>query len=513
MQLAELATASGRVAETRSRLQKRALLSECLRAARPDEIAVVVRYLIGELPQGRIGLGPAIIRSAADAAPAEAATLSVRDVDAAFERIAAARGKGSQAARRELLTGLLGNATPSERDFLFRLIVGELRQGALEGVLVEAIADAAAVPIGDVRRAVMLAGEPASVAEAVLKDGRAGLAWFRLTPLSPIQPMLAQPARDADEALAALGEAVFEYKLDGARVQIHRVGAEIRIFSRRLNDVTDRLPEIVAVVADCPSDRLILDGEVVALRPNGRPLPFQVTMSRFGRRSEVDAMRNQLPLTLFTFDLLHEGGEDLIDRPLTERFERLSAAVSAPLRVPRIVTAEREAVAGFLEQALDAGHEGLMAKSLSSPYAAGRRGADWLKIKLANTLDLVVLAAEWGSGRRRGWLSNLHLGAREPDTGRVVMLGKTFKGLTDEMLAWQTQRLLELEVAREGAIVHVRPELVVEIAVNEVQTSSHYPAGMALRFARVKAFRPDKSPAEADTVDTVREIHRRTGMI
>ena len=509
MQLSDLVDVSNQVAATRSRLQKRALLSRCLRQAAPAEVAIVVDYLTGRLPQGRIGLGLAVLRRLAGGDTASTPTLAVADVDAAFERIAATSGKGSQDTRRALLAGLFAIATAAEQDFLIRLILGELRQGALEGVLVEAIAEAAAVDVAEVRRAVMLAGEPAGVAAAALGEGRAGLARFRLTPLSPIQPMLAQPAVDIGEAMKLLGEAALEYKLDGARVQIHKVGSEVRIFSRRLNNVTASLPEIAGAMRACPARQFILDGEVIALRADGRPHPFQVTMSRFGRKSDIAAMSERLPLHVYLFDCLHHDGDDLIDRPGHERFERLATAVTPELLVPRTVAADADAAAAFLDVALEQGHEGVMAKSLREPYQAGNRGAGWLKVKPVNTLDLVVLAAEWGSGRRRGWLSNLHLGARDPVTGSFVMLGKTFKGLTDEMLTWQTRRLLELETGREGHVVHVEPELVVEIAVNQIQTSPQYPAGMALRFARVKRYREDKPVGEADTVQTVREILER----
>jgi len=509
MQLSELARVSNLVAATRSRLEKRSLLSRCLRQAAPAEVALVVDYLTGRLPQGRIGLGPAILRWLASAEAASTPTLSLAEVDAAFARIGATRGKGSQEARREQLAALFARATAPERDFLVRLILGELRQGALEGLLIDAIAEAAAVDVADVRRAVMLAGELAGVAAAALGEGHAGLARFRLTPLSPIQPMLAQPVADIDEAIKSLGEAALEYKLDGARVQIHKVESDVRIFSRRLNDVTASLPEIVRAVGTCPARQVILDGEVIALRADSRPHPFQITMSRFGRKSDIAAISERLPLSVYLFDCLHHDGDDLIDRPGAERFERLAAAVTPELQVPRIVTADARTAAEFVDLALAQGHEGVMAKSLLGPYQAGNRGADWLKVKSAHTLDLVVLAAEWGSGRRQGWLSNLHLGARDPETGGFVMLGKTFKGLTDEMLTWQTHRLLELEIGREGHVVHVKPELVVEIAVNQIQTSPQYPAGMALRFARVKGYRKDKPQGEADTVQTVREIFER----
>jgi DNA ligase-1 len=506
MQLQHLAHASREVAATRSRLRKRAALSACLDRAGPAEAALVVSYLSGVLPQGRIGLGPSILRDLPGGTAAEA-TLSLADTDRIFDEIAGISGQGSQAARREHLADLFGRATETERDFLMRLILGELRQGALEGLLIEAIADAARLRAPAVRRAVMLAGEPASVAVAALAEGAAELDRFRLEPLRPVQPMLASPTEDMTTAMASLEQAGLEYKLDGARVQIHRVGRDVRIFTRQLHDVTARLPEVVETVLSCPVDSLILDGEVIALTPAGRPQPFQVTMRRFGRKSDVDEMRDKLPLTAFLFDCLHRDGEDLIDLPGAERSAAL-AAVAAPGRlVPRIVTADSAAAEAFLAGALAAGHEGVMAKSLTAPYAAGSRGADWLKVKQTHSLDLVVLAAEWGSGRRKGWLSNLHLGARDPATGGFVMLGKTFKGLTDRLLRWQTERLLGLELGREDHVVHVRPELVVEIAVNEIQTSPRYPGGLALRFARVKRYREDKRADEADTIDTVRAIH------
>ena len=510
MLLSHLVRVSLRVASTRSRLAKRAVLSECLREAAPDEVGLVVSYLCGTLPQGRIGLGPAILRTLAAGTGGHESCLTLHELDDTFQIIAETQGKGSQHARRVRLGALFARTSTEERDFLVRLILGEVRHGALEGILVETVADAARLPADQVRRAVMLAGDAASVASAALTEGQAGLARFRLQPLSPVQPMLAQPAQDMDEAITLLGEAALEYKLDGARVQIHKDDNEVRIFSRRLHDVTARLPEVVDAVLGLPSRRLILDGEVVALH-NGRPLPFQVTMRRFGRKSDVDRMRRTLPLNVFLFDCLYRDDDTLIDRAARERFASLADGVPTELLVPRTVSDRVDVATAFLAQALERGHEGIMAKSLASHYAAGRRGADWLKVKQAHTLDLIVLAAEWGSGRRRGWLSNLHLGARDPRDGSVVMLGKTFKGLTDKLLEWQTKRLLELEVARSERVVHVRPELVAEIAVNEIQQSPQYPAGMALRFARVKRYRHDKGPAEADTIDTVRQLYARQG--
>ncbi|HEX2139629.1 MAG TPA: ATP-dependent DNA ligase [Woeseiaceae bacterium] len=505
----KLAETSDAVAATRSRLKKIDLLRDCLEQFGPAEIETGVGYLAGSLRQGRIGLGPAIVRDVLAAEAASEPTLRIGDVDNAFEEIAGFSGKGSAAARKRRLRDLFASATATEQDFLARLVLGELRQGALEGVMADAIARAADLPVREVRRAVMLAGNPALVAEAALTEGRAGLEAFRLELLKPVQPMLAQTAESTAAALDVFGEAAFEYKLDGARIQVHKAGGDIRIFTRQLNEVSVRLPEIVDAVRKLPARALILDGEVIALRGDGTPHPFQVTMRRFGRKLDVEGLRESLPLDAFFFDCLHADGEDLLDRTAAERVEAMSRALPAGLRIPRLVTSDREAAASFLEQALAAGHEGLMAKALDSLYEAGNRGAGWLKIKPAHTLDLAIIAAEWGSGRRRGWLSNLHLAARDPDSGDFVMLGKTFKGMTDKMLAWQTKRLLELETGREGHVVYVRPELVVEIAFNDLQASPHYPGGMALRFARVKRYREDKGPEDADTLDTVRQIFER----
>jgi DNA ligase-1 len=505
-----LAETSEAVAATRSRLGKIDLLDACLRQFAPDEIETGAGYLVGTLRQGRIGLGPSIVRDALGVSASEASTLSVGEVDSRFEQIATVSGKGSNLERKRLLSELFGLATAVEQNFLARLVLGELRQGALEGVMIDAIAKAAGLPARDVRRAVMLAGDPASVAAAAIRQGRVGLQAFRLALMRPLQPMLAQTADGTAAALDAFGEAAFEYKLDGARIQVHKQIDEVRIFTRRLNDVSASMPEIIDAVRELSARTLILDGEVIALRADGTPHPFQITMRRFGRTLDVERLRESLPLNAFFFDCLHVESEDLIDRPASDRFERMSSVVPTRFLIPRLVTADADAAAGFLDQALAAGHEGLMAKSLDSPYEAGNRGAGWLKIKLAHTLDLVVIAAEWGSGRRRGWLSNLHLAARDPDEGsgtnRFVMLGKTFKGMTDKMLEWQTRRLLELETSRAGHVVNVRPELVVEIAFNELQASPHYPGGLALRFARVKRYREDKGPDDADTIDTVRGI-------
>jgi ATP-dependent DNA ligase I len=504
MLLAQIAATSAEVASTSSRLAKVARLTESLNAAAPEEVAVAVAYLSGELPQGTVGVGWAALKDRPE--PATEATLEVLEVDAAVSRLQRISGRGSQAARKEELAALLSRATEPEQRLLVGLFLGELRQGALEGVMTDAVAKAADVPLADVRRAAMLAGDLATVAEVAIREGRAGLTHFALTPLQPIGPMLAQTASDLTAGFERLESPYVEWKLDGARIQAHRVGDEVAVFTRNLADITARVPEIVAAVRGFAAHALVLDGEAIALRDDGRPEPFQVTMSRFGTRAVSPAAT---PLSSFFFDCLHVDGEDLIDRSARDRLAVLDARVPGEHVVPRLETGGAEAAQRFLDDALARGHEGVMVKSLEAPYEAGRRGAGWLKVKPSHTLDLVVLAAEWGHGRRTGKLSNLHLGARDPANGGYVMLGKTFKGMTDEMLAWQTEHLLGLETHREGHVVFVRPELVVEIAFDGVQTSPRYPGGMALRFARVKGYRPDKRVDEADTIDTVRAIHTR----
>ena len=416
------------------------------------------------------------------------------------------RGKRSAAERARLLADLFARATADEQDFLSALVVGEVRQGALEGVLVDAVAKAAHVASDRVRRAAMMAGDLGVVAGALMADGESALARYQLELFRPIQPMLADSAPTVADALTEYSPAILEWKLDGARIQVHRRDDRVAVYTRNLNDVTSRVPEVVEAVRALPARELALDGEVIALTSDGKPLSFQVTMSRFGRRLDAEALRAELPLTPFFFDLLWHDGEPILDRPLSVRLQRLDAVVPAPMRVPRLVTGDVDEAKQFDLDARARGHEGVMVKSLTAPYAAGRRGSAWLKVKTARSLDLVILAVEWGSGRRQGWLSNLHLGARDPATGEFVMLGKTFKGMTDEMLEWQTKELLAREVRRDGHVVYVRPELVVEVAFNDVQRSSQYPGGVALRFARVKGYRPDKRAAEADTIETVRAL-------
>jgi ATP-dependent DNA ligase I len=527
-----LVAASEAVKQTRSRQQKVEHLAACIAQLGaeppPGEVAVPgllggeplagerpgpdhtslrvgVAYLAGELPQGRIGLGPAAVFKNLPSSAREAGSLSLADVDAVFEAIARVSGAGAVRERMRLWLGLLERSTALEQTFLRKLVVGELRQGALESLVADAVAKAARVSASSVRRALMLAGSLPSIAEAAMTGGEAALGRYHIELFRPLQPMLAHSAETPEAALASLSRAVFEYKLDGARIQVHKQGGEVRVYTRQLSDVTAALPEVVELALALPSQSLVLDGEVLSLRPDGAPEPFQVTMRRFGRKLDVARSREAQPLSPFFFDLLHRDGADLIDLGTSERLALLDEAVPAEQRMPRLVSDDPAAAASFFDSALDQGHEGVMAKALDASYAAGRRGQSWLKVKSHHTLDLVVLGVEWGSGRRQGWLSNLHLGARDP-AGGFVMVGKTFKGLTDALLTWQTAALLEREVARDGYAVYVRPELVVEIAFNDVQQSPHYPGGVALRFARVKRYRPDKSALEADTIHSVRAL-------
>jgi ATP-dependent DNA ligase I len=493
--LRDVVETSAGVRATSARGAKVERLAALLRRLEPAETAAAVAWLSGELTQRQIGVGWAALRDRP--LPAAEPSLGIGEIEDAFTRIGALSGQGSQAARRAALADLLARATEDEQRFLVALLLGDIGQGALAGVMADAVAKAADVPRADVRRALMLRGDLGAVAATALADGVAGLRGITLELLRPVQPMLASPGEDLEGALARISPAAVEFKLDGVRVQVHRSGDEVRVFTRTLDDITARVPEVVTAARALPVDRAVLDGEAIALRADGRPEPFQVTASSLGRGR----------LTVLFFDVLHAGGEDLIDRPGSERFAALAELVPEAGRIPRVLAPDVAAASAVLDEALALGHEGVMVKSLEAPYAAGRRGAGWLKVKPRHTLDLVVLAAEWGHGRRRGRLSNLHLGAREPDGPGLVMLGKTFKGLTDEMLAWQTEHLLALEVARDDYVVHVRPELVVEIAFDGVQASTRYPGGVALRFARVLRHRPDKPAAEADTLDAVLAIH------
>lgn len=505
--LVDVASASLNVGATSSRLTKVGHIADLLRGAAsdPELVATVVSWLSGELRQRQIGVGRSALRSPPEPSPDP--SLTVGGVNAALTEIGAVSGKGSQARRGELLDGLFSAATEIEQKFLLRLLSGELRQGALIGIMTDAVAKAAELPAATVQRAAMLGGELPAVAAAALSG--AGLDAFTLTVGRPVGPMLAQPATDVADALERHdGTTIFEAKLDGARVQIHRSGDHVTVYTRSLDDVTARLPEVVEATLALPVTDLIADGEAIALRPDNRPHRFQVTASRFGRSVDVAAARAAQPLSVFFFDILHRDGVDLLDAPTTDRLAALDQLVPATHRVDRLVTSDADEATAFLDATLRAGHEGVMAKAPGTPYQAGRRGAGWLKVKPVHTLDLVVLAVEWGSGRRSGKLSNIHLGARDPDHGGFVMVGKTFKGMTDVMLDWQTTRFSELATAgTDGYVVHMRPEQVVEIALDGVQGSTRYPGGVALRFARVVRYRDDKTAADADTIDTVRAMY------
>jgi len=538
--LSELVDTSAAVAGAPGRTAKIEAIAALLRQAAPAEVPVAVAFLSGELRQRQIGVGFAAIRdllgdsfwASADGEPDETPPsgppLTLADVDAAFAAIGAISGPGTQAERRRLLGTVFSRAAPAERSFLTRLLGGELHQGALEGVMSDAVARAAGVSPEQVRRAHLLGGSLPAVAQAALAAGdgpgaaSTALGEFHLQVGRPLRPMLAASAPTVAAAFGRVSPAAVEWKIDGIRIQVHRQGGQVTVFTRSLDDITARLPEITDAVRQAGADALVLDGEAIALGPDGRARPFQVTASRAGTQAANQAAnqgapgpdRPDVPLTPFFFDLLHLDGRDLIDEPATQRQRLLAAVLPEQLQVPRIVTADVAEAERFFADAVGRGHEGVVVKSLDAPYAAGRRGSEWIKVKPRHTLDLVVLAAEWGHGRRRGWLSNLHLGARDPDGG-FVMLGKTFKGLTDQLLSWQTTRLLELadppaqppgDPARAYGVVRVRPELVVEIAFDGVQSSPRYPGGLALRFARVLRYRPDKQAAEADTIDAVRAI-------
>ena len=506
--LSDLVQTSETVGDTSSRRAKVRALAERLRAFDAGEIEIGAQYLSGSSPQGRFGIGYSVLQGASADQAAGEPTLTITEVDRRLGEIAIMRGTGAAALRTDALRALFALATESERGFLVRLLLGELRQGALVGVMTDAIAAAAELPAAPVRRAMMYAKNIGAVARAALLEGESGLAKFQLEVLSPIAPMLAQTAADPADALRQLGgEAAFEWKMDGARIQVHKSNDTVRIYTRNLNDVSAAVPEIVETARALPARDVILDGEAIAFDAGGRPHPFQITMRRFGRKLDVETLRAELPMRAFFFDCLRLDGRSVADLPTRERHAALTEAVPASLLIPRIVTSSADEAQAFYDASLAAGHEGVMAKSLDAPYEAGNRGAGWLKIKRAHTLDLVVIAAEWGHGRRTGKLSNLHLGALDPATGEYVMLGKTFKGLTDAMLEWQTGELLAREVRSDGYTVHVRPELVAEIAFSDLQASPRYPGGLALRLARVKRYRDDKRADDADTMTSVRRIY------
>jgi DNA ligase-1 len=506
MLLADVVETSRALGATRSRKAKTLALAGALRQAAPDEVATATAYLSGVLRQRRTGLG---WRSLVDLPPpADSSTLTLTEVHDTLEQISTVSGAGSRERRRVLVTDLLARATAEEQDYLRRLVTGELRQGALDGMMLEAVAEASGVAAAAVRRASMLCGATVPVAVAALSGGPEAVAAFGMEVGRPVRPMLASSAPDLPAALrtfAGRGLAV-DCKLDGIRVQVHKADGVVRVYTRTLDDITARLPEVVEAVAGLPARSVVLDGEAIALDATGRPRPFQETAARTASRREVDELREQVPLTTYFFDVLHLDGEDLLDRPTAERLAALIEALPADLVVPRRITGDADEAAAFFADVVARGHEGVVVKSLEAPYEAGRRGASWVKVKPRHTLDLVVLAVEWGSGRRSGLLSNIHLGAND-GAGGFTMLGKTFKGMSDEMLAWQTERFLALETSRSGHVVHVRPEQVVEVAFDGIQSSTRYPGGMALRFARVLRYRDDKSAAEADTIDTVRTLH------
>ncbi|MFE9763033.1 ATP-dependent DNA ligase [Streptomyces sp. NPDC005808] len=507
MLLSRLAHVSQEVAATSARSRKTALLAELFRDAEADDVPVVIPYLAGRLPQGRLGIGWKILST--PVSPAPEPTLTVREVDARLTELGGVSGAGSQAERGRLVGELMAAATADEQRFLFGLLTGEVRQGALDAVAVEGLAQATGAPSADVRRAVMLAGSLQTVAQALLSGGPAALDGFRLTVGRPVLPMLARTAPSVSEAVDKLGDCAVEEKLDGIRVQVHRDGDDVRIYTRTLDDITDRLPELTIAARELKQTRFILDGEVIALDEDGVPRSFQEIAGRVGSRVDVATAAAAVPVSPVFFDALSVDGHDLLDLPFIERHAELARLVPEPMRVRRTLVAGPEDLAGaekFLVDTLARGHEGVVCKALDAPYSAGRRGASWLKVKPVHTLDLVVLAAEWGHGRRTGKLSNLHLGARNED-GSFAMLGKTFKGMTDAMLTWQTERLGELAVEDNGHVVTVRPELVVEIAYDGLQRSTRYPAGVTLRFARVVRYREDKTPAEADTVGTLLAAH------
>lgn len=495
---------SSAVGATRSRTAKIEALRLLLADLDPLDIGTVVSWLSGELPQGRIGIGWRTLVDI-DVPPSSEASLAIRQVDDAITAIASTSGTGSTAKRRELLVGMLAAATADEREFLIRLMTGELRQGALEGIMTDAIAKAAGLKPAPVRRAFMLSGKLSATALAAMTGGEDALSQFGLEIGRPIRPMLASPAETLEAAWTELeGDVSVEYKLDGARIQVHRSGDEVHIYTRTLREITDSVPELVELIRGMQCMSVVLDGETLALTDSGRPRPFQETMSRFGAQSE-----HELLLKPYFFDCLHLDGVDLLDEPLERRIDALDR-VAQGHRIPSLVRPHADAAAAHFDEALAAGHEGVMIKSLSSVYAAGRRGRTWQKVKPEHTLDLVVLAAEWGYGRRTGWLSNLHLGARDPDGGPPIMVGKTFKGLTDALLQWQTDEFPKHESSHDEHTVYLRPDLVVEIELDGVQVSNRYPGGVALRFARVLRYRPDKTAAHADTIDAVKALFPRS---
>ena len=495
--LADVVAVSRELAETSSRSRKVAILSELLARLEPAEVPVAVGFLSGVPRQGRVGIGHSTIYGLVRP-PARGPSLTIDDLDRGIDAIQGTTGSGSLARRKELLGELLGRATDHEAEFMRRLFTGDLRQGALGGLMVDAVAKTAGVSGALTRRALMLSGDLTRTAQIAISGGEDGLRDVGFEIFRPVFPMLASTAASVSEAVASFDRSSVEWKLDGIRIQVHRRDDEIRIYTRNLNEITHALPGIVTAVRQLAVTQAVLDGEALWMSEDG-PAAFQDTVS------QIDAAAPPEGIVTFLFDALHLDGDDLLDTPLEERTARLEA-LAPHLKVPSTMTSDPETAQRVLDDALSAGHEGVVVKDAASLYSAGRRGKAWRKVKPVRTYDLVVLGAEWGHGRRRGWLSNLHLGARDPSTGNFVMVGKCFKGLTDELLGWQTEQLLARETERHGIAVLVRPELVVEIALDGVQSSTRYAGGVALRFARVKRYRPDKSAAEADTIDALREL-------
>jgi DNA ligase-1 len=503
MNFETLVHASERLRSTASKKEKVAIISDLLGRSRERETYLLAHYLVGSAPSGKLGIGWKTIQNAIEGLGPPNRSAPMVEVQRYLTDLSATKGAGSTQRKTRLLRELFGRMKEEERSFLVGLLLGELRQGALEGLVIDAIAEASSLPAQRIQQSYMFSGDIGLVAEAAVHRGAEGLEQFGPRLFQPIYPMLASPAEDPGEVLGRMDEAAWEYKIDGARIQVHKSDGEVRIFTRNLKDVTERLPEVAALTRSLPMKKAIFEGEVIALQPDGRPLPFQATMRRFGRTRRVEETMEEIPLSSFFFDLLFLEGDPLFGRPYRERIRLLASLFPPDQVIPRIVTGDESEARVFLRKSLEAGHEGLMAKDLDSAYAAGQRGFHWLKVKRARTLDLVILAAEWGHGRRQAWLSNIHLGARDPESGRFVMLGKTFKGLTDRMLQWMTEKLLTLEIDRDSNTVYVRPELVAEIAYSDLQESPRYPGGLALRFARVKRFREDKKASEADTIQTV----------
>ena len=507
--LTEIVTASREVAATRSRRQKIARFAEVLRQLDASELPAGVGFLCGQLRQGRLGLGPRALQRLQSEPAADRPQVTVLELDAVFQALEDLSGKGVASEREQLLSALFTRLGAEEREFVLRLILGELRQGALESVVLDALAQAAQVSRESIRQAMLFAGNAADVAVSAFRGGEAELLAFTIQLFRPLRPMLAQSAKDAAEAFERTAPAAVEYKLDGARIQLHKEADKVALYSRYGNELSAALPELVELGRSFEAHSLVLDGEAIALRADGRPQPFQITMQRVGRKLGVEAARSDLPLRAFFFDCLYADGRVLVAEPNGARWQALCSAVPAQARVTRVEVRSADEAEAALNRALASGNEGIVVKSLTASYEAGRRGASWVKVKPAPTLDLVVLAAEWGSGRRKGWLSNLHLGARDAETGELVMLGKTFKGLTDAMLAWQTEKFQELATERSDWVVKIRPEIVVEIAFDGLQKSATYPGGLALRFARVKRYRTDKPASDADTIQFVRELSER----